>query len=241
MLLSLFFVFLFFKLQAEQGILSFTFDDGYVSHYEIVRPLLEKYEIPSTFYLTESFLDQEGFLSQKQVIELRKKGHEIGSHSHSHCNLKSLSSLQVIKELSQSKAFLEGLISSEVVSFAPPFGSFSLHLFPIIKKYYRSSRSTISGLNKIKELNPWHIRANIVFSHTSLSEIEKLVLEAIKEEKWLVLVYHDIKDRKEKEPSIHIAKEVFEEHLAMIKKKKIKVVTIRDGVNLSSQKKEQML
>lgn len=39
-----------------------TFDDGYLNNFSLLYPLLRKYEIPATIFLTTGFLDKEVFL-----------------------------------------------------------------------------------------------------------------------------------------------------------------------------------
>ena len=232
-----------FILIPSQGVVSLTFDDGYLSHYEQVLPLLEQYEIAGTFYVTTTLLRESDsltfdYLRKDHVVDLSQRGHEIASHSLTHRNLKNMSFIMVHKELQESKRILEDLIQSSVVSFAPPYGSFNVFFMHLLKKYYHSSRTIISGFNERGgALNRYFIRGQVIFNTTHLSEVERWIDQAVKEDKWLVLVYHQIVDDSthfEKidptspEEIVTIGLKTFEEHLKMIKNRNIRTERVRD-------------
>ena len=62
----------------------FTFDDGGYTFLTEAAPILEKYGFKGVFFVTTSFIDQDGFLTSAQVKELSTRGHVVGSHSHWH-------------------------------------------------------------------------------------------------------------------------------------------------------------
>ncbi|MDO6391762.1 polysaccharide deacetylase family protein [Pontibacter sp. BT731] len=39
--------------------IALTFDDGYIDNFHVVKPLLEKYEIPATFFITTGYVGQK--------------------------------------------------------------------------------------------------------------------------------------------------------------------------------------
>ena len=48
--------------------LSITFDDGYADNFEIALPILERYNVPATFFVASGFLDG-GMMWNDQIIE----------------------------------------------------------------------------------------------------------------------------------------------------------------------------
>jgi peptidoglycan/xylan/chitin deacetylase (PgdA/CDA1 family) len=216
----------------KQGLITLTFDDGYACHYEIAFPLLQKYDLPATFYVSSGFLEQEDYLTNNQVIEISQKGHEIASHGVSHRNLKKISLVEVKKELEDSKRSLEKLIGKDVENFAPPFGSFSLNMTYVLKSYYKSNRTIIPGLNAIHQLNPWFLRSYVIFNSTSLEELNDWIELADKEKKWLILIYHHIN---ESDDLITISESNFEKQLELIHNCPLKKLTLKDALNQPSQ------
>ena len=107
------------------GDLAFSFDDGYLSDYEVVFPLLIKFNIFATFFIVPEFVNQKGYMTWIQIKEMSDAGMEIGSHSMTHPYMTTLPTEQLLRELKDSKMQIEQCIDKEVVSFAYPFGDCS--------------------------------------------------------------------------------------------------------------------
>jgi len=124
----------------EVPIAAITFDDGYADNYEYAFPLLKKYEVHATFFLTVGLLEKiptvlNRFmalwsasysdivpLDWEQVLEMRRAGMDFGAHTFSHPNLLRLSPGEAYQELRNSKEFLEEKLGEKVVLLAYPFG-----------------------------------------------------------------------------------------------------------------------
>ena len=90
-------------------------------------------------------------LSPKEVATLAAyRGIEVGSHSHTHPNLKNLTSHQILNELSLSKELLEKLSHKNVVHFCYPEGYVSNQVVKILKKTgYLTATTTRRALHKL--------------------------------------------------------------------------------------------
>ena len=87
--------------------LALSFDDGHISDFDIVLPLLKEYGAQGTFFITPNFVGKEGYMSWGQIRDLGEAGMEIGSHSLTHPYMTTLSSEQLSIELKDSKAQIE--------------------------------------------------------------------------------------------------------------------------------------
>ncbi len=99
-----------------------TFDDGFKSDIDIVFPKLKHYAIHATFFIVKDYIDKDGYMSKKDIIELSNGGMQIGSHSISHPNFLKINDSEIINELISSKKYLEDLTSKEISTFSFPFG-----------------------------------------------------------------------------------------------------------------------
>ena len=117
----------------DSKLLALTFDDGLASQIDIAAEYLYKYGFTATFFLISSFIKKERessflgknkyvFMSLDDIKNLVKGRFDIGSHSHSHRLLGTLSQNEVIYEITQSVKDLEDKAGIPIISFAYPYG-----------------------------------------------------------------------------------------------------------------------
>lgn len=118
---------LFVELTSEaKNDVVYTFDDGGVSFYQIIAPILERHEKRGIFCITTSYIGKPGFLSAEQIKALDSKGHIIASHSHTHPrDISRLSENDLYEEWSKSKAILENILGKSVIAASVPGGAVS--------------------------------------------------------------------------------------------------------------------
>ena len=124
------------------------FDDGWKSHYQYVKPILDKYNIKATFYIVCNYVDNNNNningkrMNWNQIIDLQKDGMDIGSHTMNHVDLEGLSNKEIDYEIGQSKECLKshGINAS---TFAYPFssGTDNEYVINTIAKFYDLGRS----------------------------------------------------------------------------------------------------
>lgn len=107
-----------------------TFDDGDLSMYAIAYPLLKEYEIKATFFVISGFVGEIGYMNWSQIREMTQyrdpsgnKLFTIGSHGVSHKFLGDVDQSTLIKELTESRAAIEGNTGEPARYLALPFGS----------------------------------------------------------------------------------------------------------------------
>lgn len=61
-----------------------SFDDGGISFYTLIMPIIEKYGFKGYFYIATEYIGQKGFLTEPMIKEMSDRGHYIGGHSHTH-------------------------------------------------------------------------------------------------------------------------------------------------------------
>jgi len=103
-----------------------TFDDGGESFHSIIAPILEKKGFKGHFFITTSLIGTRGFVNSEQIADLHKRGHFIGTHSHTHPkNISELSLTAIETEWSKSVEILNRIISGEINTASIPGGFYS--------------------------------------------------------------------------------------------------------------------
>jgi|SRR5579884_2194539 len=109
----------------KSGSILFTFDDGGASA-EPTAKLLEGYGWRGHFFIVTSKLGQPGFLRPEQVTSLHRRGHVIGSHSHTHPpRFSDLSYAEMVREWGESRRILTDLIGEAPRVASVPGGFYS--------------------------------------------------------------------------------------------------------------------
>lgn len=101
----------------------FTFDDGGVTFLTEAAPILERYGFRGKFFIATSRIDTEGFLTKEQIVELQRRGHIIGAHSHTHPErMSALTEQQIEDEWNTSVRILDGILGGKLVCASIPNG-----------------------------------------------------------------------------------------------------------------------
>src|SRR5437016_4735643 len=64
-----------------------TFDDASKSHFTVARPVLKKYGLRATFFVTEGWdfaTNKRDYMSWEEIAQLHRDGFEIGNHTRDH-------------------------------------------------------------------------------------------------------------------------------------------------------------
>ncbi|MEW6032864.1 MAG: polysaccharide deacetylase family protein [Bacillota bacterium] len=101
-----------------------TFDDGYTSLYEIVYPVLAERGLTATFFIETGAVGRPNRVTWEQLAEMAAAGFEIGSHTVTHPDLRTLTSdmLSLVREVALSRAELEERLGVTVIAFSYPAG-----------------------------------------------------------------------------------------------------------------------
>jgi peptidoglycan/xylan/chitin deacetylase (PgdA/CDA1 family) len=132
-----------------------TFDDGSREIYEQAFPVLLRYRIPATIYLTTRYIEHQqrfdfgGYahmasrpkpLTWAQVREMADSGLvSVGAHTHTHPDLTRLSMGAVRDEVERSHRLIADRVGRAPRHFAYPWGSFTPEIRQIVGEHFRTA------------------------------------------------------------------------------------------------------
>jgi len=133
---------------SKRGV-AITFDDGFRDNLTVALPLLEKYNLPMTLFVTAGFVGAPDYLSAAELREIsRHKLVTIGAHGLFHRHFNRLSSDDARFELLESRRMLERITRKKVDLLAWPFGECDERLEQLSAACgYRAAWSVWKGSN----------------------------------------------------------------------------------------------
>lgn len=157
----------------KKPIIVVSFDDGYLDNYEHAFPICIRNNIPSSFFVSTSMIDEgKPFphddhldtrlynMDWEQLAEMKKNGMFIGSHTCDHVNCAETEKEELKVQFESSQSMLNEKLGEDLAVLAYPFGG--KHHFSAEAKEqavmsgYKSILSAYGGINT--ELDPMNIK-----------------------------------------------------------------------------------
>ena len=156
-----------------------TFDDGYADNYSTMLPILEAHGMTAVVYVITNELGKENYLTLDELKDMQRRGIEIGSHTADHLPLISLDETIRLKQIRESKIFLEWSGLDTIYSLSYPNGAFDSEIEKILcEENYLTAVTGKAGLNTL-ETNPYELyRVHIRKPRFGLTEFKLRLLKA---------------------------------------------------------------
>ncbi len=160
--------------QSASTPIKITFDDGNGSDFSIAVPELRQRGIKATFFVLAGKLDQAGYLSSCQAVEIDTDPlFLIGSHGMDHQPWPELSQDELLRETAHSQQILSQLCGRPITEVGLPFGRYDRRtLKRLIEQGYKTIYSS-DGSPRFTSDNP--IPRFSPRKTTSLSDLRTLV------------------------------------------------------------------
>lgn len=139
-------------MRACKSLVSLTFDDGREEQYSKFYPILNEYDLKATFYVVTQRINWEGVMSWDELKTIHKDGNEIGSHTHTHPHLTTLSNDELVFEFKRSHDVLRPF---NCCTLAYPYGEYDERVVREARKYFTAARGCYNPnmRNRDPELN----------------------------------------------------------------------------------------
>ncbi|OGV96623.1 hypothetical protein A2W24_01525 [Microgenomates group bacterium RBG_16_45_19] len=177
----------------QTGLVTFWFDDGWLTQYTLAAPLLNKYGYTAAISIPTDLIGYEAYMSWGQVKRLfHVYNWEITAHSRTHnCDRDTFAPEILTPEIigSQQDLMAQG-IRPDI--YVVPCGKTTPELIKLVKDNYISMRDATGGLNPIPINDPYTIHAFTLHDHVSLDQVQLWLDQAQTEKLWLILMFHQL-------------------------------------------------
>ncbi|MCX8130841.1 MAG: polysaccharide deacetylase family protein [Clostridia bacterium] len=136
--------------EPEKKCFVITFDDGYADNYMHAYPVLKKYGITASIFLTANYIssreifpwDKQRFeipvsedypMTKNNIEEMLAYGIDFGSHTLNHHLLTTVSIDTAKEEIEKSKKVLEDMLGKEILSFCYPAGNLNEEVCKLVE------------------------------------------------------------------------------------------------------------
>ncbi len=224
---------------AARGLVTFTFDDGWNSHYKTVYPILENANMKGSFYIiTDTMasaptttnpnqIDVTKYMNPTMITEMHNNGHEIGSHTRTHPHLPQLSTQAMLSEVNDSKQALIDIGITPVETFVYPYGEFNASIIQAVKDAgYIGARTVNRGYNTSATDN-YVLLEQEIQNTTTFADVKSWVDTAIAQDRWLVLTFHQVDDTGSQYGN---SPALFQQIVDYVAATNVDVVTLEEGI-----------
>jgi peptidoglycan/xylan/chitin deacetylase (PgdA/CDA1 family) len=154
-----------------------TIDDG-ESSCSLIADALSRYGFRATFFVIRDFARKaNGYLSEQEIVELRRAGFSIGTHGTSHRGLSRMPLATARQELKESREWLEQLLGEQVRYMSAPHGYVNRNVIAsIFQAGYGLAGTSTEAVNVLDGLSlPAQIARVAVRRNFTLETLEKIV------------------------------------------------------------------
>jgi hypothetical protein len=176
--------------QADEGVLSFTFDDGYDDHY-MAAQMMAPYGFAGTAYIIPEAVGQAQYMSLHQVVDLQERyGWDVAAHHKTPFTDMRPDELES-SILGIQRYLIENQFQRGVHHLAYPLGKQNTDLVrPMVRKHFASARVAASGPETLPPADPHLLRTFNVTNETDPKEVGKAARRARENGEWLILMFH---------------------------------------------------
>jgi peptidoglycan/xylan/chitin deacetylase (PgdA/CDA1 family) len=161
-----------------------SFDDGFKDNYENAFPVLKKFNLPASIFVSSSLLgkklilqsgEESRYLDEKEIKEMVDSGLiRIGAHGHEHVKFTRLNEDQIADNLRTCKNIIQSVAGKEINHFAYPFGKNNDEIKKVVKNFFKLAFGVEKG-RVGSDSDFFAIKRNSIDSAVSFYEFKAIV------------------------------------------------------------------
>lgn len=188
------------RAKTARGIVSFTFDDFPRSALHCGGDILRCHGVRGTYYASMGLKSRRTEVGEcfigKDLEDLLSEGHELGCHTYSHVDCRTLSSSALQTELQTNLDSVRAMLPSySLATFAYPLGGVTVRAKALVGRRFAAARSVEEGLNTGLIDLALLRTIRICGTEVAVERTLRLIAEAARRCSWLIFFTHDVDER----------------------------------------------
>lgn len=172
--------FLDYQEQIPEKSVVITFDDGWISVYDIAFPILKEYGFPATIFIYTDFVGGGKAMSWKHIKELSEAGFDIQCQTKTHRNLTVLKNKESFKqyfnslemEISYPKKLIEKKLNKECNCLAYPYGETNNLVIAMLKKHGYRAAFTVDNQSNPFFIDKYKISRSAIYGKYDIEKFK---------------------------------------------------------------------
>ena len=172
--------FLDYQEQIPEKSVAITFDDGWISIYDIAFPILKEYGFPATIFIYTDFIGGGKAMSWKHIKELSEAGFDIQCQTKTHRNLTVLKNKESFKEyfdslemeISYPKKLIEKKLNKECNCLAYPYGETNNLVIAMLKKHGFRAAFTVANQSNPFFVDKYKISRSAIYGKYDIEKFK---------------------------------------------------------------------
>lgn len=183
--------------EPSEGVLSFTFDDGYDEHL-LAAQLMAEHGFAGTAYIIPSAIGQEGYLTPHQLVDLQERYRwDVASHHETPFTELRPDELESTI-LGVQRYLVQNQFAKGAAHLAYPLGKQNTFLVrPLVRKHFATARVAVAGPETLPPADPHLLRVLNVTDQTTPEQVGAAARRARENKEWLILMLHYLVDKPE--------------------------------------------
>ncbi len=184
------------RIPDTKSVVSFTFDDVPVSAHTVGARIVSSFGKRATFYVSGSLTGQSHD-GQPQITldglrSLAEDGHEIGCHTYSHTNVRSIGKAGLQEDIRRNDILFEKCLPNQhTQNFAYPYAISGLQARKELLKRFRTCRGGQAGINR-GAIDRGYLRAIDIRSGLPAEQLTGWIDDLKRSPGWLIFFTHDV-------------------------------------------------
>ena len=172
--------FLDYREQIPEKSVVITFDDGWISTYDIAFPILKQYGFPATIFIYTDFVGGGKAMSWEHIQKLSQAGFDIQCQTKTHRNLTVLKNKESFKqyfnslelEISYPKKLLQKKLDKECNCLAYPYGKTNNLVIAMLKKYGYRAAFTVDNKSNPFFIDKYKIGRSAIYGKYNIEKFK---------------------------------------------------------------------